>query len=66
MNFRKTTLYPRVLISVGLLFVTIPQLLIHYFQIPDFVHGSLIGIGLGLEIWGLVRMRQIRRSRGLC
>ncbi len=66
MNFRKTGWSPRIFISVGLLFVTIPQLLVHYFQIPDFVHGSLIGIGLGLEISGLIRMRQIRRSRGLC
>jgi hypothetical protein len=66
MNFRKNTWSPRILISVGLLFVTVPQLLIHFMQIPDFVHGFFIGIGLALEIWGLIRMRQLRRSRGLC
>lgn len=66
MNFKKTTLSPRVLIPVGLLFVTVPQLLVHYIQIPDFIHGFVIGIGLALEIWGLIRMRQIRSSGGVC
>jgi hypothetical protein len=66
MNIKKTIWSPRVLISVGLLFVTVPQLLIHYFPIPDFIHGFVIGLGLALEIWGLIRMRQIRRSGGVC
>ena len=66
MNVRKTGWSPRVLISIGLLFVTVPQLLIHYISIPDFVRGFVIGIGLALEIWGLIRMRQIRRSDGVC
>lgn len=66
MNFRKFNWSPCVFISVGLLFVTVPQLLIHYVYIPDFVRGFIIGIGLALEIWGLIRMRQIRRSGGVC
>ena len=48
--------------AVGLLFVTVPQLLRDYVFIPDFFRGFLAGIGLVIIIGGLVWQKKFRAT----
>jgi hypothetical protein len=49
-------------ISIGLLLVTVPFLIKEYVKIPDFFRGFFTGIGLALEIIGLIIMTKAKRS----
>jgi hypothetical protein len=51
----------RVLLSLGILMATMPLLFKEYIPIPDFLHGAIEGVGIGLEISGLVLMRRNRK-----
>ena len=46
------------LFSVGILFVTVPNLFRGEFAIPDFFRGFFLGIGLGLMITGIIRQKR--------
>ena len=48
-------------ICIGLLMVTTPTLINDWIKVPDFFRGALMGLGLGLEIIGLVLMRKRKR-----
>lgn len=50
------------LISIGLLLVIVPFLMNDWVHVPDFIRGALMGIGIGLEIIGLVRMTRRRKT----
>lgn len=36
-------------LAVGLLIVSVTQVLSRYFTLPDYVHGGLMGLGIGVE-----------------
>ncbi|NJB37403.1 hypothetical protein [Croceivirga sp. JEA036] len=43
-----------ILLSIGLLVIATSQILSHSFELPDFVKGSFIGIGIGLLLTSLI------------
>ena len=49
---------PRILIATGLLLVVLPPLINNFYPLSGFLRGFLPGIGLGLEIAGLIKMKQ--------
>jgi len=51
MNKRKVQL----LISIGILMVAISQIIWHYLEIPDFLNGTLIGLGIGLLLFAIIK-----------
>ncbi len=40
----------KILIASGLLIVSASQIVAHYTKLPDFISGSIVGIGIGLMI----------------
>ena len=54
MKMQKHPRYITVLISLGLLLATMPLLFKEYIPMPDFARGFLEGLGLGMEIIGLI------------
>ena len=57
MKNNKQPLTAQVLIASGLLLVTLPTVVKEYVPIPDFFRGFFAGLGLMLEISGLIVMR---------
>lgn len=53
------------LLSIGLVCISIVLILIHYLQIPDFIAGCLLGVGLGLMVFSflLTNKKIIRNKR---
>ncbi len=66
MKFKKYPLQIRRLICIGLLMVTTPTLINDWFPLPDFVRGLLAGIGMGLEISGLIKISRLRKTGASC
>ncbi|WP_448697392.1 hypothetical protein ACFGVR_12220 [Mucilaginibacter sp. AW1-3] len=65
----KNTKFPlteRLLIAIGLLMTTLPQLIKHYITLPDFVLGFIVGIGLALEIVAFIRLKRVKQSNVVC
>ena len=62
MRLKKLPMPERLLIAGGLLLTTIPGIFAEYVKIPDFFHGLLLGMGLGLEIWGLILLKRYQYS----
>jgi len=56
----------RLLIAIGLLMTTTPQLLKHYLPLPDFALGFIVGIGLALEITAFIRLRRMKNADTAC
>lgn len=55
--------YPELkIIAVGLLLVVIPFLVNDWVPMPDFVRGALMGIGIALEIIGLIRINKRKKA----
>jgi len=50
------------LVAIGLLLVTMPFLINDWIPVPDFVRGALMGIGIGLEIIGLIRINRRKKA----
>lgn len=63
MKNRKTWMQARFLVPIGLLMVTIPTMLGRYMNIPDLLKGLLAGVGIAMELLGLVA---IRRKKSCC
>lgn len=66
MSIKKQPLNVRLFIAIGLLMVTLPALLRQLITLPDFVHGLLMGAGLGLEIIGLIKLRRNQERDAAC
>ena len=66
MRFQQVPLRPRLLIAAGLLMALLPNLFAEYLKLPDFFHGGLIGVGLGLEYCGFILLRRWRRAGSSC
>ena len=54
MKLQNQPFYVRLLVAGGLLMVTLPTLFKEYIPMSDFLRGFLIGLGLTLEIFGLI------------
>lgn len=50
------------LASIGLILVALTQVIWHYFEIPDFYNGLLIGVGIGLMLFSLKKNRKKQNS----
>ena len=46
------------LISIGLLLAVLPFLINDFYPLPHFLRGFLAGVGLGMEITGLVKLKR--------
>ena len=45
------------LIVIGLIIISASQIIGHYLTIPDLVSGILMGVGIGLMIFSLLRQK---------
>jgi hypothetical protein len=52
----------RILVPLGLLLVTVPSLVNHYILISDFFRGLITGLGIGLEIIGIIKLKEHKTS----
>ena len=48
----------RILTSVGLLLVVLPNTLKEYIHIPDFFRGVFVGIGMAMMIYCIIIMKR--------
>lgn len=62
MNAQKIPTVERRMISIGLLLVTLPFLINDWVHVPDLIRGTLMGIGIGMEIVGIVRINRKKRA----
>ena len=51
------------LVSIGLLITSCSALIKHLLPLPDFLTGTLMGFGVGMEIVGLALLAKHKRSR---
>ncbi|WP_034921640.1 hypothetical protein [Gillisia sp. CAL575] len=56
MNKRKIQLLQ--LISVGLIIIALSQIIWHYLELSDFYKGASIGIGFGLMLLAILKIRK--------
>ena len=54
----------RILVTLGLLLIAIPFLINNYIKIPDFFRGLILGLGIGLEIIGVILLKRMKMSDG--
>ncbi len=66
MKNKRFPLTERLLIAIGLLMTTTPQLLKHYITLPDFALGFIVGIGLALEITAFIRLKRMKDAQLNC
>jgi len=52
----------RILVTLGLLLIAIPFLINNYIKIPDFFRGLILGLGIGLEIVGVMLLKRMKMS----
>lgn len=50
----------RLLLCTGLLLISAAVLIGRWTNVPDFLHGFLLGAGLGMEIVALIKMQRRR------
>lgn len=61
MNNKKASQSQLRLMAIGLLLVTVPFIINDWIPVPDFIRGALVGIGIGLEIAGIIRMKNRKK-----
>jgi len=66
MNIKAQPKTARLLVSMGLLIVTLPMLFKEYVPIPDFARGFLLGIGLVMELTGVVLIVRNKKNITSC
>tara|TARA_R110002096_G_scaffold110720_1_gene241748 strand:+ start:553 stop:732 length:180 start_codon:yes stop_codon:yes gene_type:complete len=42
------------LIIIGLLIMSIGQIVLHFFSIPDMVYGAIVGAGFGILLFAII------------
>jgi L-lactate permease len=50
------------LMAIGLLLVCAIQFIARKMDVPDFIQGTVIGAGIGLELLALIRLAKRRRA----
>jgi hypothetical protein len=55
---------PARLVAIGLLATALPTLINYFYHLPDFVRGEMMGLGLGMEIIGIILLR--KRNNSAC
>ena len=53
----------RFLTILGLLVISISQIIAHYIKLSDFISGTITGIGIGLMIVSFLRSKKVKKSR---
>ncbi len=48
----------RLLVPIGLLLVVTPSIIAHFTVLPDLVRGAIMGMGISLEIAGVILLRK--------
>jgi hypothetical protein len=51
------------LTTIGLTIVALSQIIWHYLELPDFLNGALIGVGLGLMFIAIFKRRKKQFSK---
>jgi hypothetical protein len=51
------------LVSIGLLIISGSALINRWLNLPDFLTGTLVGFGVGMELVGLVLLAKNKRKR---
>ncbi|WP_347159847.1 hypothetical protein [Pontibacter chitinilyticus] len=54
------------LLIIGLLTATVAPFISRRFEIPDFFVGSIVGIGIGIELLAAVQLFRFKRSQRHC
>jgi hypothetical protein len=62
----KNRFQPVQLVSLGVLFAVMPLLMRDNIKIPDFFRGLMMGLGIGLEIIGLILIARQKKFRRYC
>lgn len=52
----------RLLVPIGLVLVATPSIIGHFTAVTDFVRGAFMGMGISLEIAGVILLRRNRVS----
>ena len=58
MTNKKPIALSMLLVAIGLLLIVLPMLANSFTKVPDFLRGLLMGMGLVLEITGVVILRK--------
>jgi hypothetical protein len=66
MKIKQQPLEVRLFIIIGLFLVSITAMINRFVAMPDFLHGLLMGAGIGLEIVGVIRMKQNNNANSTC
>jgi hypothetical protein len=66
MNIKKHPINPRLLVAIGLLMISTSIFIGHFIKFHDFLQGLFGGVGLGLEIMGLIKLRPIQKKDVFC
>lgn len=53
----------RTLLITGLFMMAATQILSFYFQLPDVLHGLLVGISVGLTLTSLLGRKTLKKSK---
>ncbi|AEV33433.1 hypothetical protein Oweho_2463 [Owenweeksia hongkongensis DSM 17368] len=53
----------RTLLITGLFMLAATQILYFYFQLPDMLHGLLVGISVGLTLTSLLPRKTLKKSK---
>ncbi len=62
MKYNSEKFKARILLTVGLVMVAGSFIIARYLQLPDIARGSIIGVGLALEVLGLGMMQRRKSS----
>ncbi|TWJ04381.1 hypothetical protein JN11_00089 [Mucilaginibacter frigoritolerans] len=62
MKFKNAPKTARQLLAIGLLLTALSGIINDFIHIPDFFRGFMAGIGLGLEIMGIILLRKGNKS----
>ncbi|WP_186280179.1 hypothetical protein [Fluviicola chungangensis] len=47
-----------ILTILGLLVISTAQIVAHYIQLPDFIFGAITGVGIGLMILAVIKLKK--------
>ena len=62
----KFTLSRKIIIFIKFINGDLPICFREYVPIPDFFRGLLVGLGLSLELFGLIRIKQLKKEGNSC